>query len=710
MDDKIKNDELDEKINGEMINDINADTDDDLVSPDKSIFTQVTGKINKVEKSSSYAATWHGANKEEEKFEVNESFAATQNADKNFMKAFGLSETGSHKTISSLEKTGKSQFSKGDIYSNDYEYTDISQKKEIVGMYNYATKVSLRKLIVALVFSVILFLQENIFQLELFDFQHFDYLNMDKHPYIHIIAGLVGIFICAICAREQLYHGARSIIKKDYSPESVSVIALLVAIVHSLVSCLFVAIDFDIKIMLFNFPASLILVISLLFTYFNVKRECLGFGVVSSKNPKFVLEKVQESNAEAEYDTFTTTSNGEFAGQIARVAKTPFVKNYFANSNSNVDIRKFLKVYYIIALAVPFTIAIVSAFLPEGRQWCQIQFGTVGWGKAYAAFVYFTIGILTVLPVGTLFSYSIPFLVANNNLFDSGVSIIGEDAILEFSKIDAIVVNDTTAFPPKNVKIKNIMGYNDYDIEKITYLAASGFSVVGGPLAEVFDAMLNNSVPKSSRAKFICSGRSHLSVQIDNHAVIFADKYGMTSQGIEVGSEREDKSDVSVMFMAVDGVLCSKMYIKYDINSEFLKTTKFINTKNMVLGVRTFDPNINNELLEKLSGISKKEIRVIKLTSMSDIPAPTHRCDGKIVSKGTSSALLSAIPTCKRIVKTRKVIKAIKVLSSLVGATYASLCIAGVIPVLFSGVIALSYLVFALIMYTVTVLMLPSNK
>jgi hypothetical protein len=162
--------------------------------------------------------------------------------------------------------------------------------------------------------------------------------------------------------------------------------------------------------------------------------------------------------------------------------------------------------------------------------------------------------------------------------------------------------------------------------------------------------------------------------------------------------------------MAVDGVLCSKMYIKYDINSEFLKTTKFINTKNMVLGVRTFDPNINNELLEKLSGISKKEIRVIKLTSMSDIPAPTHRCDGKIVSKGTSSALLSAIPTCKRIVKTRKVIKAIKVLSSLVGATYASLCIAGVIPVLFSGVIALSYLVFALIMYTVTVLMLPSNK
>lgn len=693
MDEQLKNDELE--------NDKIEDTDEGLVSPDRSIFTQVTEKLNKPEKSSSYAATWHGGAKEEEKFEVDESYAATQNADKNFMKAFGLSETGSHKTISNLEKTSKTQFSKGNIYSNDYEYTDFSQKKEIVGMYNYATKVNLRKLIIALVFSVVLFLQENVFQLALFNFQSFDYLSMAKHPYIHIIAGLVCLFACAICAREQLYHGARSMFKKDYSPESVAVIAVLVAALHSLVSCLFVAIDFNNKIMLFNFPASFILVLSLLFTYFNVKRECLGFGVVSSKNAKFVLEKVQESNAEAEFDTFTTTSNGEFAGQIARVTRTPFVKNYFANSNSNVDVRKFLKVYYIIALALPFAIAIVSAFLPSTGQFLL---------KPYAAFVYFTIGILTVLPVGVLFAYSIPFLVANNTLFDSGVSIIGEDAILEFSKIDAIVVNDTTAFPPKNVKIKNIMGYNDYDIEKITYFAASGFNVVGGPLAEVFDAMLNNSVPKSSRSKFVCSGRSHLSVQVDNHSVIFADKYGMTAQGIEVGSERDDKSDVSVMYMAIDGVLCSKMYIKYEINTEFLKTTKYINTKNMVLGVRTFDPNINNDLLGKLSGIGKKEIRVIKLTSMADVPAPTQRCDGKIVSKGTSSALLAAIPTCKRIVKTRKVIKAIKILSSIVGATYAALCIAGVIPVLFSGIIALSYFLFALMMYVVTLLMLPSKK
>ena len=698
MDDKLKNDELEN-------NSIDLeDTDDELVSPDRAIFTQVAERLNKPEKPKGYAATWHGKENEQDSFELNETYASTQNADKNFMKAFGLSETGSHKTISNLEKTKTTDFAKDNIYSDDYEYTDQAQKREIIGMYHYAKKSILRKIIIASIFCVFLFLQENIFQLELFNFPGFSYFNMIKHPYIHTIAGLVALIACAICAREQLYHGARSIIKKDYSPESVATITLIASLLHSVITLIFLFIDtpvFANKMVLFNFPSSIVLLGSLVYTYFNVKRERYGFGVVGSKQPKFVLEKVEESNAEAEFETFTTTSNGEFAGQIARVTKTPFVKNYFANTNTSVDTRKFLKIYYIVALVVPFVIAITSAFLPSDEIW---------WVKPYLAFIYFFLGLFVVLPIGILFSYSIPFLVANDNLYETGVSIIGEEAIEEFAGIDAIVVNDTTAFPPKNVKIRNIMGYNDYDIEKITYYAASGFSVVGGPLADVFDAVLNNSVPKSSRAKFVCSGRSYLSVRIDGHSVIFADKYGMTAQGIEVGSERDDKTDVSVMYMAIDGVLCSKMYIKYEINDEFVKTTKTMNAKNMVLGVRTFDPNINNDLINKLSGIGKKDIRVIKLTSMADIPAPTQRCDGKIVSKGTSSALLSAIPTCKRIVKTRKVIKAIKILASLLGATYAGFCIAGLVPIPVTGAIVLFYLVFVLIMYLVTIFMLPNKK
>jgi hypothetical protein len=301
-------------------------------------------------------------------------------------------------------------------------------------------------------------------------------------------------------------------------------------------------------------------------------------------------------------------------------------------------------------------------------------------------------------------------LLANTALDSDGVSIIGEDAVGEFAEIEAIVVNDTTAFPPRNVKIKNIMGYNDYTIEKITYLAASGFSVIGGPLADVFDAVLNDAMPKSQRARFVCSGRSYLSVSVDGQSVIFADKYGMTAQGIEVGSEREDKTDMAVMYMACDGVLCSKMYIKYELNQQFVKATKKMNSKSLAIGIRTFDPNINNDLIKRLGGFSKKEVRVIKLEAYEDIPSSNHRCDGKIVSKTTSSALLRAITMCRRIVRTRKVLKAVGVLCSLAGALVIGLNVFGIISFFSSAGVSLLYALTAIIMYIITVLMMPSKK
>ncbi len=679
-----------------------SDTDEGLVSPDRTIFTQVAEKLNKPERHVGYAATFHGSEKDKERFDVDEQYVSSTDADKHFMATFGLSETGTHKTMNHTSTQEDSDFGKDNIYSNEYEYTDPSQRAEIRNMYTGARKSVKRKLIFSFIFTAFLFLQENVFRFLKFD--GFDYFDIKSHPYVHMFIGLGALLLCAIFAREQLYYGIRSLIKKDYTPESVAVISLVTAILHWITSFVFELILHNFDVVLFNFPASAVLLCSVLFTYINIKRERYGFGVVSAKRSKFVLEKVNESNAEAEYDTFTTTSNGEFSGQIARVARTPFVKNYFANSNTPVKTGTFLKFYYIFAVAVPFVLALISAFVQEPGIFTNAP---------YASLTYFFVGIQLTLPVGILFAYSVPFLVANTNLCDHGVAILGEEAIDEFADIDAVVVNDTTAFPPQNVKIKNIMGYNDYTIEKITYLAASGFSVVGGPLADVFDAVLNDAMPKSSRTKFVCAGRSYLSVSVDGHAVIFADKYGMTAQGIEVGSEREDKNDMAVMYMACDGILCSKMYIRYDINQEFVKATKQINSKDMSLGIRTFDPNISNDLVSKLTGLTKKEIRVIKLDSSSDIPTPNHRCDGRIVSKGTSSALLKGIITCRRIVKTRKVLKAVKIISSLIGATYIGLCVFNafnLFKLVGSGAVVLLYAIIALIMYIITIIMLPSKK
>lgn len=708
MDDKkleLENEEIElAPVEDNVEIEIPDDDEDALVSPDRAIFTKVTTEtMYKPERKKGFVETFHGTQREHENekieiekstFVVNEEYASSHDADKRFMETFGIGQAAG-KTQSGT-KGDEPSFGNDDIHSKKYEYTDPTQRTEIRELYKYVRRVTKRKLIFTLIFTVFLFLQENIFCF--LRFKNFDLLNSSAHPYIHMIVGFLALALCAFFAREQIYHGVCSLIKKEYAPESVVVLVLGVSLLQLLSSLIFEIFLTDFDIVLFNFPAAAVLLGSILFTYFNVKRERYGFGVISAKKSKFVLEKVTESNAEAEYDTFTTTSNGEFNGQISRVTKTPFVKNYFANTDKPVKTYTFLKFYYIFAVAVPVVLAIIAAFV------------TV---NPYKSLTFLFVGTMLTMPVGILFTYSVPFLMANSSLYESKVAIIGEEAIEEFSSVDAIVVNDTTAFPPKNVKLKNIMGYNDYTIERITYLAASGFSVVGGPLADVFDAVLNDAMPKSQRAKFVCSGRSYLSVSVDSHSVIFADKYGMTAQGIEVGSEREDKTDMSVMYMACDGVLCSKMYIRYDINQEFVKASKQMNKKNMAIGVRTFDPNISNDLVAKLTGFSKKDLRIIKLDSYSDIPTPTQRCDGKIVSKGTSSALLKAVLTCKRIVLTRKVLKVVKILGSIIGSIYLGLSVFGIINLFGraqSSVVVLLYLLLSLVMFIVSLIFIPNKK
>ena len=615
------------------------------------------------------------------------------------MKAFGISETGNHRTISDIDKSQKTQ----EFISND-EYTDVSERQQIRENYKSVKRSNIRKIVASVIFAIFLFVQENVFGFIHID--GFDYFDIEAHPYIHIIASLVALFACAICAKDQIIQGTRSIFKKDYTPDSVAPIALVGGIIYTVTTLIFVAVGYNTNIMLLNFPVAAILVGSIIYFHLNIKRERYGFAVVSFDHPKFVLEKVQESNAESEFDTFTTTTTngGDYMGQIARTAKTPFVKNFFYNTNTTVDIRKYLKFYYIFATAIPLVMAIVSMFFDKTEL------------NPYMAITYFFVGVFCVLPVGILFSYSVPFLIANTRLFaNDKVSIIGEEAIVNFANVDAAVVNDTAAFPYKNVKVSPINLYNSFTFEQVAYYAASGFSIVGGPLAQVFNNMLDGSMSKSSKVKFVCAGRNYLRVTVDGHAIIFADKNGMTIQNIEVGGEHEDNKGLSIMYMACDGELCSKMYIDYKINKEFLQTTKYVNSKNMIVGIRTFDPNISNDLINRVTGFTKKQVKVIKLTSISDVPSVTQRRDGQIVSKGSSCALLRAVPMCRRILKTRKVIKAIKIISSVLGLAYLGVCIFspisfGPLKVLPSGVIVLLHMVFALIMYIATCMLLPKNK
>ena len=674
--------------------------DDFLVSPIAEVFTKVAENVNKVipekenkpEDDGFDAADWHDTKSDsDEDFIIDEMYASTTHADRKFMETFGIKTASSIKTSSKDNQPNEPE--ELNVVSNNesYEYTDRLQKQEIRNMYNYAIKGIGIRLLISVIVAVVLFALENI---SLFIKEPSGYLSISNYPYLHYGVSTGLLILCAICAYEQIYYGFKSIIAKDYIPESVGVIAFTVAIIHNVVSLILVYCGYS-PSGIFSFVPAAILVGTILYSFVNVVREEYGFRVISVKDMKFVLEKVKQNDAEAEYDTFTTTASGDFNGQISRVERTAFVKNYFYNSNANVNISKFLKIYYLVILIVPMVFAIIAAI----RNETTVNL-THYWG----------IGVMLTLPVGVLCSYSVPFYLGNKRLFDDGVAIIGEEAISEFAATDVLVVNDTTAFPPQNVKIQNFHVYGDYTIEKVLYYASNGFSIVGGPLSEVFDAAANEAVAPSKRVKFKSSSRSHLTVKVDSETVVFGDKYGLSSQGITVGNEAESKDDSCTMYVAVDGVIAARLHLKYEIDGEFLKIVKLLNKTGTGIGIRSFDPNLNNELIKKVTSFKKRDLRIIKLTSISEITRPFAEKDGKIVSKGRSMFLMKAIPVCKKILYSRKVLKAIKIITSIGGTVLLGLWAFGKLSFSLSAHIVGYHLVFVLAMILASLLTMPKIK
>ena len=672
--------------------------DVELISPDVEVFERASDvgvQSQKAKKTPMSEWTQHAFKPQEhEQIEYDEAYANTTRGEHDFMKAFGIADkSGKSLNIDDSLKptTAEIESLQGDIHSDYYEYTDSQQRKEIMGMYKYAKRSIRTKMILSGIIALFLLFVENI---TLFSKNPTGIFSAIAHPYAHFLVDFVLVVLSAVCAYEQLYHGVKSIISKEFIPEAISVFAVGASILYSIFTIIFIPFYYipnSIAPVFFNFPVAIICLMSIAFSYINVVRERYSFSIVSSKDSKFVLNKVSTDDSEAETEAFSTASK-DFVGDLIRIDKAEFVKKYFARTNRSVSTMKVMYPYYVLAICVPLIMSIISIFRGEA-----FMLAMSSWFS----------GAMMVMPVGVLFMFSVPFLIGNKRLYEEETTIVGEDTIDEYSGSKAVSVNDTTAFPPYNVKLQNLDVYNDYTLEKILYYASNGFNTVGGPLSEVFELATNEAFTKSKRSRFVCSGRSYLCVKVDNDTIIFADRYGITSQGIDVPNEREElDEDVSIMYMACNGKLCARMHIKYEMDDDFTQTVKNLNRNDVCVGIRTFDPNINNDLIRRQSSLKKADLRVIRLTKQDEIPAVLEKADSGVVSKGHSKSLIKAIPVCKNISKIRKVGLVVSVIASIIGAVLIGMSMFGAISFISSLLIVGYYAIWLLVMLITTITLL----
>lgn len=501
---------------------------------------------------------------------------------------------------------------------------------------------------------IVLFFYENIITLG----GHLpDALNPVYYPVVNVMVGLQFLFIGIGIAYRSLIKGIRGLIDRKPVPESFIPLILIVSVIYAVCVCFFSP---DITPATFNFPASLCLLFAVLNERMDLRREIMSFNIISSKRTKFALEKLELGDAELETKAFDKFLPKQPA--VFKINKTGFIDGYFRRTKAYPSTKLVLKAF------IPASAAIAAASLVMGaillRDWQSAVM------LAYTAFFF-------SLPATVFIAFGLPAFRASKLAFAENSAFVGESALDEYTTAGSISFDDREVFPTAGVKLRSVKVFGSGRIDTVIYNVASIYSVLGGPLSDVLN-VATADLGRSEDTEILSVDNEGVEALVDGKHLYAGKADYLRKNGYVPVSDPDDEEivsggEISIMYLVCDDEVIAKLYIRYRIDPGFEVTVKRLYKSGICVGIKTVDPNINDEMLSTKIKLAKYPVRVLKYSDISGSRRGSDRTDSGIVSKKSAKALLSVFTLCDRIKHVTKTNIAVDIITMITGL---AVCIA----------------------------------
>ncbi len=522
---------------------------------------------------------------------------------------------------------------------------------EIKGIFeNYKTEYgkSAIKIFVLAIVSLLLFFYENI---GIFGGKLLDVFNPEFYPVVHIMTGLQLLVIGFAVLYKEIVFGFKNLINKNVTVESIIPVMLGISVIYSVVACFFGA---GSTIIGFHFPMALALLFYALGKRLDLRREIMTFRIISSKRSKFALEKLDIIDAELETKAFDKYLPSQ--PDIFRINKTAFIDGYFRRTGEYSSVKSVLNAF-IPATIVAFVFGIIIGAVANKDFPTAMSTG-------YAAFAF-------ALPATSFFAFSLPMFRASKVSYDDGSAIVGEGALDEYTSASSISFDDREVFPTSGVKLRSIKVFGQGRLDTAIYYMASVYSCIGGPLSDVLN-VATADIGRSQNVEVISIDADGIETVVDGHHLYAGKADYLRHNGYLPVTDPEDEEieggDISILFLVCDDEVVAKFYVRYRIDPEFEMTLKNLYKSGICVGIKTVDPNINDEMLSTRIRLTKYPVRVLKYDDINDRSRGSDRTDSGVVSKKSVKALLRAFTMCdktKHVTKTNIIISALSIIGGL---------------------------------------------
>ncbi len=548
--------------------------------------------------------------------------------------ALGQLDIDSDEVPEHIRKRYKKMSSDMDKQTGEFEYTDRAQNNEVNRLLRKGIRSAFRKLLGAILIAMgILYLELAVNGGDGYSV----YLSQGRYGILYILVDLQLLFFMGMLLFPSLEKGARGLFTFNLTADSIFFFSFAASALYCL-SRVFVF-PTDPTLQLFNLTAAACGVCSALINYLTAKKDFGCFKVIASAKSKYAAEQLTGSSRES--DEFYSYLLEE--SDIYTVRKTKFVRGFFARLRrrpKSEDLFNFLLPLVIIAAIVVFAIKAYS-------------------GAGVAQSLHSAMFTLSVsLPLSAFFIISMPLCTANRRANRSSACFIGPAVTEEYADASVISFADTEVYPPNMVKITSFRTYGDFRIDRVLIELTRIFNHVGGPLEKVLASTVTEHVEPPKYIKVLESASDGLRVVVDGKEFFIGKRAYMRRNRFEAPKDEIDdmyeNSVGSVMFVSVGDRLAVKLYVKYSINPLFDELLKDMNKSGLCVGIKTLDPNINNELLAAGIEYKKCPIAILKAGNPEEMKTANKDIDSGIVANSGLHNFLRIFALCD---KTRHIIK-----------------------------------------------------
>ena len=462
----------------------------------------------------------------------------------------------------------------------------------------------------------------------------------DKAPAVYLTLNILLVGVCIFFCRNVLLGGFESLKKLKPDGEGMLTLAAAVTCLQMVGEFVWFLIKREPVHRVCGAPLVLALLVNDIGLLTLTHRVARNFKFVALRGLRMTAKLMDDS---AEFDEITHADR-QYRPCVAYAVRSKFLANYlnFAYEEDFCE--------QMCAKLTPFVLPIAVA--------CGVLGGIFGgtglWGGIYCACA----AVLAGVPVCRMLCLNLPMDFAASRLLQRGVMLNGWAGADEFGMTDTLAVGSDALFPDGTVRLLSVKTFGEAPIDRSMLYAASLVMAAGGPLAQVFDDMLEGRRDQLLRADGIeYEHEMGVSGYVDSHTVLVGSRELLRFHGCMTPSRdyecilREGENR-SLVYIAISGIPCAVMLVKYSADPRTAASVQRMVENGVSLVVYTCDANITSSLISRLYNIPDRQVSILSTRAGSKYDQLTHTILDKspaiLATDGTMSALADGLTAARR--------------------------------------------------------------